>query len=137
MSITQLYTCEIPFTTQLIPSSPYGVTGVPNLIHSTANDTCAAHVEWFVETTLTGEVLQQSAASSAEACCTMATKLPSAQYWQFSKGLLDHGVCELLGSVTGGSKKLGYTAGQADGPLIWSRITDLADFSCLNGWTMG
>ena len=101
-----------------------------------AADSCAVHVDWYPDTTLKGRVIDTATADSAEACCARAEQDTRSQFWEFTPGLFGHGTCSLLDGVIGGSKRPGSTAGQSDGPLIWSDIVDLADYSCLNGWTM-
>jgi CubicO group peptidase (beta-lactamase class C family) len=72
-------------------------------------------------------------ADSAAACCGKVTALHGAQlftWWQ-------NGTCVGWSEAYSGTNSPEASSGKVDVPTVLADFTDLADFSCLNGWTMG
>jgi CubicO group peptidase (beta-lactamase class C family) len=97
-----------------------------------APSTCSGKT--YPSTQLQGDPYASFAAGSAEACCSALQSKGAGPgtYWQY-----DGTNCTVFASVYNGGGKRGFTSGVLDGPFDPTSMSDLFDYSCLNGYTMG
>ena len=93
---------------------------------------------YYPETAGVGRTLKVAPADSAGDCCTAAAGAAAAVGWTYTNTPFKQGgTCTFWSALYTGKHAAGATTGVVDQPIQLSDFSDLGEFSCLNGWTMG
>jgi hypothetical protein len=89
-------------------------------------------LNYYKDTLGIGTSIKSVRAVNSGECCKISEGVDKAVGWTFANG-----TCSTLSEIHSGTHQVGAETGILDQPMRADYFTDLGDYSCLNGWTMG